>query len=232
MKSPIDSISGRIVDYNHETHELTIKARYPSWPTLLRRQYDEVEIRLKDGRRLSSKQRNAVYALLREISNYTGQGLSSTKEAMKRKFLDEELCDTGAELFSLSDAPVSLVCAFQRYLVNFVLEYDIPCNYPVLDFVDDVGDYLYACLSHRKCCVCGRVAELHHVDHVAMGRDREEIIHEGLEVLPLCRNHHTIAHTIGDKAFKEKYHIWCGVILDKVLCREYGLRTLEEDETC
>ena len=229
MKSPVDIVKGMIVDYDPRTQKLKIEATYPEWPIMIRRGYTECEVRLIDSRRISEKQRNAVYALLKEISKYTGQGLSPTKEAMKRKYLDEDLCETGIENFSLSDAPVSLACGFQRYLVRFMLDYDIPCSFPLLDFVDDIDDYLYACLATKKCCVCGRHADLHHVDHVGMGRDREEIIHEGMEALPLCRGHHTIAHSAGKKTFQKKYHIPHGIILDKHLCEIYGLKAKKEE---
>lgn len=227
--NPIDTVKGRIVDYDPRTQILKIEASYPNWPVMLKREYAECEVRLIDKRRLSDKQRNTVYALLREISKHTGQGLSSTKEAMKRKFLDEDMCETGMENFSLSDAPVSLVCGFQRYLVRFILDYDLPCSFPLLDFVDDVADYIYACLVSKKCCVCGRPADLHHVDHVGLGRDRTDIIHEGMEALPLCRGHHTIDHTIGEKAFMEKYHIPKGIIIDKNVCKIYGLKANEKE---
>jgi len=231
VKSPIDSVKGKITDYDPRTNELTIKAYYPDWQFMLKRKYSECEIRLIDGRQLSDKQRKAVYALLREISQFTGQGLSSTKEAMKQKFFEEELHEFGEANFSLSDAPVSLVCAFQRYLVSFMLEYDIPCSFSLLDFVDDVGAYIYSCLASKKCCICGKRSDLHHVDHVGIGRDREEIIHEGMEALPLCRPHHTEAHTIGQKTFEEKYHLSGGIVIDKYICRRYGLKE-KEDVKC
>lgn len=227
MKSPIDTIKGRIVDID-ERGVMTIKATYPDWYTLTKREYSECLIQMIDGRPLSDKQRRACYALIREIAEYTGMGLDPTKEYMKLKFLTEDLQQTADKIFSLSNAPMSLVCAFQRFLVRFILDWDIPCSFPLLDFVDDVSDYIYACLLNKKCCICGQPADLHHVDHVGAGRDREEIIHEGMETLPVCRGHHTIAHTIGERAFKEKYHIPHGIILDKNLCKVYNLKAKKE----
>lgn len=227
MKTPIDTVKGRIIDVD-EHGVMTIKARYDDWHTLTKRQYSECLIQMIDGRPLSDKQRKTCYALIRAISDYTGMGLDPTKEWMKIKFLTEDLEQTADKIFSLSNAPMSLVCAFQRFLVRFLVDWDIPCNFPLLDFVDDVNDYLYACLLNKKCCICGQPADLHHVDHVGAGRDREEIIHEGMEALPICRGHHTIAHSIGEKAFKEKYHIPHGIILDKTICRVYGLKTKKE----
>lgn len=224
MKTPIDTVKGRIIDVD-ENGVMTIKARYDDWHTLTKRQYSECLIQMIDGRPLSDKQRKACYALIRAISDYTGMGLDPTKEWMKIKFLTEDLEQTADKIFSLSNAPMSLVCAFQRFLVRFLVDWDIPCNFPLLDFVDDVNDYLYACLLNKKCCICGQPADLHHVDHVGAGRDRGEIIHEGMEALPICRGHHKIVHSIGEKAFKEKYHIPHGIILDKTICRVYGLKT-------
>lgn len=228
MKSPIDVVKGRIAGYDPRTQELTIVARYPDWPMMVKREYSECNIQLIDGRPLSGKQRKTCYALLRDIADFSGMGLDPTKEYMKIKFLTEDLEQTADQIFSLSNAPMSLVCAFQRFLVHFLLDWDIPSSIPLLDFVDDTQDYIYACLVAKKCCICGQSADLHHEDAVGAGRNREEIIHEGMEVLPLCRVHHTEKHTIGDRSFNSKYHIEKGIILDKKLCRIYGLKTNRE----
>ena len=209
--------------------ELTIKAQYDDWYTLTKRGYSDCLVQLIDSRPLSDKQRRACYALLGEIADFTGNGKDSTKEYMKLKFLAEDFGDTAEKIFSLSNAPMSLVCAFQRFLVRFILDWDIPTKFPMLDLVDDVGDYLYACLINRKCAVCGKRADLHHVDHVGTGRNREEIIHEGMEALPLCREHHAEAHTLGAQSFAEKYHIEHGIKLDKTLCRIYRLKARDND---
>lgn len=230
MKSPIDVVKGRITDYNPKTQEITIVARYSDWPMILKREYSECNIQFIDGRPLSGKQRKTCYALLRDIAEFTGMGLDPTKEYMKIKFLTEDLEQTADQIFSLSNAPMSLVCAFQRFLVHFLLDWDIPSSIPLLDFVDDTQDYIYACLVTKKCCICGQSADLHHEDTVGAGRNRDEIIHEGMEVLPLCRVHHTEKHTVGDLSFNRKYHIERGVILDKKLCRIYGLKAEKEEK--
>lgn len=224
MKSPIETIRGRIVGYDERRQELLIRAPYDDWLTMTRRDYKEVLVQPIDSRPLSDKQRRMVYALLREISDYTGQGAEQTKEWMKIKFLTDDMEQTADKIFSLSSAPMSLVCAFQRYLIRFILEWDIPCSFPLLEYVDDVQDYIYSCLVNKKCCICGAPTDLHHVQRVGMGRDRTDIIHEGMEVLPLCREHHAEAHTMPDAEFFEKYHIPGGIVMDKTLCRLYGLK--------
>lgn len=224
MKTPIDVVKGRVVDYDERRHEVLIRAPYDDWYTMTKRGYKECLVQMVDSRPLSDTQRKICYSLLREISDYTGQGLDPTKEYMKLKFMVEDLEQTQDKLFSLSNAPMSLVCAFQRYLIHFILDWDIPCRFSLLKYVDDVSDYLYHCLITKKCCVCGRPTELHHIDRVGMGRDRTDIIHEGMEALPLCHEHHTEAHTVPDDDFFGKYHLPGGVVLDKTLCRLYGLK--------
>lgn len=224
MRTPVDIVQGTVTGYDERSGVLTIKAQYPDWPTMVKRGYQKCNIQLIDSRPLSDKQRRACYALLREIGDYTGQGTDSTKEWMKLKFLAEDLGETADKIFSLSNAPMSLVCAFQRFLVRFILEWDIPTRFPLLGMVDDIADYVYACLINRKCAVCGGRADLHHVDHVGMGRDRQEIIHEGMEALPLCRVHHDECHTIGQQTFLDKYHFDGGIEIDKTICRIYGLK--------
>lgn len=224
MKTPIDIVKGKIVGYDDRRQEVLIRAPYDDWHTLTKREYKSCLVQLVDNRPLSDKQRKMCYALMREISEYTGQGADQTKEWMKIKFMTEDMEQTADKLFSLSNAPMSLVCAFQRFLIRFILEWDIPCRFSLLEYADDVSDYIYSCLVTKKCCICGKPTDLHHIDRVGMGRDRHDIIHEGLEVLPLCREHHTEAHTMPDTAFFERYHIPGGVVMDKTLCRLYGLK--------
>lgn len=225
MRSPIDTVRGRIVGYDERRQELLIRAPYDDYVTMTRRGYKTCLVQLVDSRPLSDRQRRMCYALLREIGEYTGQGTDSAKEWMKIKFMTEDIEQTAEQIFSLSNAPMSLVCAFQRYIIRFILQWDIPCSFPLLDYVDDVQDYIYACIINKKCCICGQHADLHHVDRIGAGRDRRDIVHEGLEVLPLCREHHTEAHTIPDSEFFERYHLPGGIVADRTICRIYKLKT-------
>lgn len=224
MKSPYETVRGRVVGYDEKRGEILIRAPYSDWVTLTKRNFKECLVQPVDSRSLSDKQRRTCFALLRAISDYTGQGLDSTKEYMKLRFLTEDMEQTADRIFSLSNAPMSVVCAYQRYLVRFILDFDIPCDIPLLNFVDDVADFIYYSLVTKHCCICGAPTDLHHIDRVGMGRDRNDIIHEGMEVLPLCREHHTEAHTMPDAEFFERYHIPGGVTMDRTLCRLYGLK--------
>lgn len=225
MAAVIDTVKGQITDYDERTGEVVIRARYNDLPAMLRREYKEVLIQMLDSRPLSDKQRRSCYAMIGEIAVWMGEDKAEAKEILKLEFWTAELWQTADSLFSLSNAPVSVVAAFQRWLARFIVRQDIPTKHPMLSYVDDIVDYVYSCLVHKKCCICGRHAELHHVERVGMGRSRQEIIHEGMEALPLCREHHTEAHTMPDEDFFKRYHLDGGIELDKTLCRIYGLNT-------
>lgn len=224
MAALIDIIPGVITDYNEQTGEVIIKAKYTDIPAMIRREYKNVQIQMVDGRPLSDKQRRSCYAMIAEIADYTGDDKQSQKEFLKLDFWTSELYQTADTMFSLGNAPMSIVAAFQKWLAAFIVRNDIPTKKPLLSYVDDVDDYVFQCLTQKKCCVCGKRADLHHVDAVGMGRDRTDIIHEGMRALPLCREHHTECHTMPQVEFNKKYHLCNGVEMDKTLCRIYGLK--------
>lgn len=221
MKSPVDVVRGRIIDEG--PNGVTIFAPYADWQTLTRREYKEVNVQFIDSRPVSEKQRRACWMMLGAVAEWAGYSKTKINDLLKIRFLVDELQATAEEMFSLSNAPMSLVCAYQRFLVEFIIENDVPCAFRLLDFVDDVEAYTYACLANKKCCVCGKKADLHHVDRVGIGRNRDEIIHEGMMVLPLCREHHQEAHTAGEQSFEEKYHLTPSEA-DKTICKIYGLK--------
>ena len=220
----IDTVKGKITGYDERRGVVKIEAPYSDFATMCRREYKEVDITFQDSRPLSPLQRRNCYAMIRDIAEWSGHTAESIKGFTKLSFWRDELSQTADTLFSLSDAPMSIVAAFQKWLARFIVENDVPTRKPMLDYVDDIQDYVYACTINKKCPICGQMADLHHVSAIGMGRDRTEIIHEGLEVMPLCREHHTQIHSLGREGFMAMYHLNGGVICDKTICRIYGLK--------
>ncbi len=227
MKSPIDVVKGKVIGYDPNTGEVTIKAVYTDWATMARRGYDTCLVQMVDKRPLSDKQRRSCYAMIGEIADYTGMGAEEAKTWMKLKFIAEDIQDTADKIFSLSNASMSLICAFQNFLVDFILSWDIPTGIPLLNMVDDIEHYVYGCLIHKKCCICGKPAVLHHWDRVGAGRDRKSIDHIGMRALPLCWDHHTECHMKPQEEFDANYHIR-PVKIDKTIAKVYGLNTKDK----
>ncbi len=191
---------------------------------VVHREVKEVYIDLIDSRPLSDKQRKMCYALIHAIAEWSGSTAEDVKTAFKLDFWADKVDTLADKIFSLSNAPMSLIAEFQRFLVAFILANDVPVKQPLREYVDDIEEYTYLCLIHRKCAVCGRRAELHHLDAIGMGNDRNEVQHLGREVMSLCREHHMEFHTVGRPAFMSKYHLNGGIEADKTILKIYGLK--------
>lgn len=230
--NPLESTKGKIIRVD-EDGTVLIRASLPDLNRYLTRGYQEVYIEYIDSRPLSVKQRRMCWAMIGEIAEWMGQSRNATardltNESRKVDFLVNEIGENADRLFSLSNAPISLVAAYQRYLVHFIVENEVPTKVPMLDYVDDIADYVYCCLIHKQCVITGQPAQLHHIDRVGMGRDRHDIVHEGMEVIPLSPEMHDKIHVVGDRAFLADYHIDAGIKLDKTLCRIYHLKASKE----
>lgn len=190
----------------------------------IHRQIKEAYIDLIDSRPLSDKQRRMCYALINAIAEWSGSSQESVKQAFKMEFWAGRIDTLADKIFSLANAPMSLVAEFQKFLIDFIIENDVPLKFPLRDYVDDIEHYTYMCLVHKKCAVCGKRADLHHIDAIGMGNDRNEVQHLGREVLSLCREHHTEIHAIGKADFMAKYHLNGGITADRTILKIYGLR--------
>lgn len=224
-----EHILGEIQDVR-EDGTVVITAGLPDLDRALLRQYKKVEIILPDGRRISAEQRRKVYAILGEISDYVngyrdGDALEETKATRKMDFMLKRMESMERRLFSLSDCSVTTARAFIDYLISFVIANDIPTKVPLIEQCEDVGKYMYACVMHRKCAVCGKAADIHHCEgsRIGAGVDRTKVHQLGREVLPLCRVHHTELHAMPESEFIAKYHLE-KVKLDEALCRRLKFR--------
>lgn len=190
---------------------------------------NEVTVLWNDARSISPEQRRKAWALIGEISAAYGYLSAGDKKQlngdMKRKFLLERMDELTAEAikrFSLSDCDMTTARLYIDFLVAFCVEHSLPTHEPLVQYAEDINAYVYGCIMHHVCAVCRRPGELHHIDRVGMGRNRDEICHIGMECLPLCRGHHMEAHQHGDAALLEKYHLET-VTIDEKIARLYRL---------
>lgn len=207
---------GKVVKYDGQ--KLYVVAPFDDYELMAKQNITEVELTLLDGRTITADQRKKVYALFRDISLYTGYTPDEVKEVMKADYISK----TGAHEFSLSDCDVTTARQFIDHIVEFCLMHDVPCQDSLLDRCEDIGRYLYLCLVHRKCCICGKRAHIHHVDRIGMGANRKEMCHIGYEAMALCWKHHQEAHDSTKREFNERYHIF-GIKLDEFLVKKLKL---------
>lgn len=187
-----------------------------------KRQITECAVRIDDGRNISAVQRKHIYATLNDIAKYTGYAPEEAKEIMKYEYISK----TGVDYFSLSDCSMTTAKEFLEYLIEFCIEWGISTSDNLIERSPDIARYIYCCLINKTCCITGekKRIQLHHVDTVGMGRNRKDIIHSGMRVMPLRADLHSEAHTIGQKTFEKKYKVF-GIKLDKELCRIWKVRS-------
>ena len=219
---------GHIVDIS-EGGVATIKATLPNLYHAIDRKYNDVEIILPDGRRISPEQRRKCYALIGEIAEYVNgirnaETIEDTKSMMKWEFILRRMESQERQLFSLSNCDVTTARNFIDYLIGFCVKNDIPMKISPLEYCEDIAKYIIACLHSRKCAVCGKPADIHHRDgdRVGIGNNRDEVHHLRRKVLPLCSVHHDEARH-DEKGFIAKYHLQA-IELDKDLCKRLKLK--------
>lgn len=171
---------------------------------ILQRRVRQVEVGVDDGRFISVLQRKKIYAMLRDIAEYTGY----TDEAMKEVMKYEHMMRTGCEYFSLSDCSMTDAREFLNTLIEYALKEGVIMTESGLQRTDDIDTYLIQCIRYRKCCICGRPADIHHVDAVGMGQDRRQYDDSHSHIMALCRQHHTISHQRGQQAFMDTYKVY------------------------
>ena len=168
---------------------------------LIRQQaVSDIEIGIDDGRSISVQQRRKIYATLRDIAEYTGYPDEDMKQIMKV----EHVMRCGCGMFSLSDCSMTTAREFINTLMEYALKEGVILTESGLQRTDDIDTYLVQCIRYRKCCICGRPADIHHVDAIGMGNDRHHYDDSQSRIMALCQ----ISHQRGNEAFCAMYKVY------------------------
>lgn len=168
----------------------------------------KAEMRFDDGRIISIEQRKKAYATIRDIADYTGYLPEEQKEWLKYLYIQK----TGDDYISLSDCSMDQAREFINVILEYAIESGIQLSEQAINRTDDIGKYLYFCIKHKKCAICGQAGEIHHEDAIGMGNDRKTIDDSNYKKICLCRKHHTIAHQMGVERFTKMYKVY-GIIV-------------------
>ena len=164
----------------------------------------KAEMRFDDGRSISADQRKMAYATIRDIADFTGYLPEEQKEWLKYLYVAK----TGKEYISLSDCSMDEAREFINVILEYALENGVQLTEQAINRTDDIGKYLYFCIKHGKCAVCGVKGEIHHEDAIGMGNDRKTLDDSNHKKICLCRTHHTIAHQMGVERFQNSYKVY------------------------
>ena len=168
----------------------------------------KAEMRFDDGRIISIEQRKKAYATIRDIADYTGYLPEEQKEWLKYLYIQK----TGDDYISLSHCSMDQAREFINVILEYAIESGIQLSEQAINRTDDIGKYLYFCIKHKKCAICGQAGEIHHEDAIGMGNDRKTIDDSNYKKICLCRKHHTIAHQMGVDRFTKMYKVY-GIIV-------------------
>ena len=202
-------ITGQIVDYDGQ--HLTVKVKYDNRDFILDHAVRTVEVRLNDGLHISADQRKKIYATFKDIGEHLGYEPEDVKDLFKVRFCRIAEIDD----FSLSDCEMVVATEFISYLLDFCVEHGVELSEPVTARCDNLEKIMYSCLIHKKCCICGAKADLHHFDAIGMGADRNTMHHRGHRVMALCRGHNQEFHKNSD-GFCDRYHVVPVMMTEKV----------------
>ena len=215
-------VQGKILSAVNDVITIQVCADAQNW--CIDHSAKKVEVRIDDGRSITNDQRRKIYATMRDIADWSGDMPDSIKAFFKWTFCG----DNQYEDFSLSDVDRETACEFLTYLIDFCIQNGVPCSDPLWDRCEDIERYMYACVMTRTCCITGRKnAQIHHVDRVGMGRNRDTICQVGMRVVPLSADLHTMIHISGgEKEFYEKHHIE-PIALTEKMCEHLRLGNIQ-----
>ena len=188
---------------------------------------DETEVRLlwQDRDEITADQRKKIFAIVAEIAQWSAHDPEYVRKNMTADFLRSNIERLQLSALSLAisgNCDKGTASLFIEFLISFCLENSVPTSRPLQEYADDLERYTYSALLHKRCIICGRKADLHHVDQVGLGYNRNTKPQLGALVMPLCREHHSEYHTIGRTAFEERYHA-VPVPMDKRIAGKYNI---------
>lgn len=171
------------------------------------------EIRIEDGRHRTGRQNRFIHALIRDIAMWHCEDPTIEKRFMFYWWcaLNEKDYSSTTQL-NMEDAN-----SFIDFLLEFIIEHGIHTDHPILEElvkIKDISKYLYYCLKHRKCAICGKNTKvpgtggIHHWDTIGMGNNRYKLDDSKYRKICLCPIHHAEAETLGNIEFGKKHKVF------------------------
>lgn len=188
-----------------------------------------VHYEMIDPRQARPKQRALFFALIGDIHSWSGEPAKWLKEY----FYTEYTIKTAGDEISLANDTTNTVSDATKLIqevIDFIFEFNVPINeaYPLLP--KDENYFQYECIKHRQCLICGKYADIHHLEMddgnaVGMGVNRRKVDHSKRYLAALCRKHHEICHKYGTRKFCQKYKLTnLGIKVDAQTLKRIGVQ--------
>ena len=205
---------------NHEKGLITLKLSTQDYQKLINTSIGkDIYLDVPNRKEITVQQRKAVYALFGDIAQHLGYEKEEIKNILKVKYTGA----TGAKPFSLSDMKRDEATEFVHFCMDLCIKLDIPIKLTTYKEITKDDYIIKQLLLHRSCVICGKHSDIHHLDTVGMGNNRNHVDNTQQELLPLCRKHHELYHQLGHDTFMNKFHLDHGVKLTHEELKQIGL---------
>lgn len=104
------------------------------------------DLLINDSRMISRKQQKKIYAMIGDISDYTGHHVEFLKSYLKSEYI----AMYGGDWFSLSYVDMTTARKFIEFILHICFEWEVPLSQKTVDLAREVNNYLFLCLKHRK----------------------------------------------------------------------------------
>lgn len=194
-----------------------------------------VELNFIDPRQANAQQRRLFFALLSDIHRWSGEPPGWLKDYFYLQYSIKYEGKT-ISLANDTDSTVTDATNLIDLLVDFILDYEVPVKDGYELLPRDEEYFQYTCIKHRSCLICGRHADIHHVEGIyhntiGMGGNRNKVDHSKRYLVPLCREHHNLVHQMGTTAFCKKFKLTrLGIKVDADTLKKIGVQGNYESE--
>ena len=153
----------------------------------------------------TDEQRKHWFALIKDISDYTGE--DNWKIILKMKYLFMMTYDSKKEpSLARNKMKRSETAKLLQLVIDYCLSNDIPLRRNYLPYMEQ--KQLFAMTMKRICWITHKPnAELCHFGAVGMGRNRNKYDHAKSRFMTLSHELHMEQHRIGERSFCEKYNV-------------------------
>jgi len=139
---------------------------------------------------ITGEQRSKIFALIKDIAGYCGETKDNMRDQLTQMYCDE----AEAEMFSLADCMADTASGFISWLIEFAFEQGCTLTDNPATGLNDVEAYLNICITKKRCCACGKDANVIKWD-------------PGTQIA-LCDFHKARVQKVGKAAFTDEFHVF------------------------